>query len=185
MDADLRALIDSEKEEIKREQALAQIPFEKKEVAIVPEKKEEKPIVESLIEQSLGAAIQHRVMNDDKVQERLLDTADRVIDNAMNAEESKAELADKEAYFNNKKGACECWGYDEATTDKTFVKAMAFVHNIFTAIWIIIGSVTFAPIVFVAKKLQVIVKKTWIAVLIALLIYLIVILTPTLLSVLK
>lgn len=184
MNEDIRALIEQEKQAIQQEEALA-IPFEEKQVTIIPEKIEDKPIVERLIEQSIGEAIKHKVINDEKVQERLLDTADTLIDTAMSVEESKAELADKEAYFNNKKGACECWGYDEATTDKTFVKIMAFVHNIFTAIWIVIGSVTFAPIVFVAKKLQVIVKKTWVAVLIALLIYLIVILTPTLLSVLR
>lgn len=176
MDNEIQELIQAEKAK-----ELANIEFNKNVVQAKPTK----PLTSELIEQSLGQAIVHKVTTDDKVQERLLSTADKVIDNAMNEAESEAETADKKAYFYNKKGACECWGYDEDTTDKRFVKLMSIIHSIFTTVWIAIGAFTFAPIVFVAKKISVIVKKTWIAVVIAILIYLAIILIPTLIAVIK
>lgn len=176
MDNEIQELIQAEKAK-----ELAKIEFNKNVVQVKPTK----PITSELIEHSLGQAIKHKVITDDKVQERLLNTADKVIDNAMNEAESEAETADKKAYFNNKKGACECWGYDEDTTDKRFVKLMSIIHSIFTTVWIAIGAITFAPIVFVAKKISVIVKKTWIAAVIAILIYLAIILIPTLMAVIK
>lgn len=176
MDNEIQELIQAEKAK-----ELAKIEFNKNVVQVKPTK----PITSELIEHSLGQAIKHKVITDDKVQERLLNTADKVIDNAMNEAESEAETADKKAYFNNKKGACECWGYDEDTTDKRFVKLMSIIHSIFTTVWIAIGAITFAPIVFVAKKISVIVKKTWIAAVISILIYLAIILIPTLMAVIK
>lgn len=176
MDNEIQELIQAEKAK-----ELANVEFNKQ----VTPTKPTKPITSELIEHSLGQAIKHKVITDDKVQERLLNTADKVIDNAMNEAESEAETADKKAYFNNKKSACECWGYDEDTTDKRFVKLMSIIHSIFTTVWIAIGAITFAPVVFVAKKISVIVKKTWIAVVIAILIYLAIILIPTLIAVIK
>ena len=176
MDNEIQELIQAEKAK-----ELAKIEFNKNVVQVKPTK----PITSELIEHSLGQAIKHKVITDDKVQERLLNTADKVIDNAMNEAESEAETADKKAYFNNNKGACECWGYDEDTIDKRFVKLMSIIHSIFTTVWIAIGAITFAPIVFVAKKISVIVKKTWIATVIAILIYLAIILIPTLMAVIK
>lgn len=169
--------------ELEKEENLTPINFEKKQLSIA-EVQPKKDVAGALIDQALGVAITHKVKSDENIQGRLLNTADKVIDTAMNVAENEADTKDKEANFNNKKGACECWGYNETTTEKKFVNAMAFIHSIFTAIWIGIGAITFAPIVFVAKKIQVIVKKTWIAVFIAVLIYLAIILTPTLLAVL-
>ena len=55
---------------------------------------------------------------------------------------------------------------------------MGIWHNFITAIWIIIGMFTFAPITFVAKKLSVIIKTAWLAVLCAIIIYAAVALSP-------
>ncbi len=129
MDNEIQELIQAEKAK-----ELANIEFNK-------QVKPTKPITSELIEHSLGQAIKHKVITDDKIQERLLNTADKVIDNAMNEAESEAETADKKAYFNNKKSACECWGYDEDTTDKRFVKLMSIIHSIFTTVWIAIGAI--------------------------------------------
>lgn len=177
MTDETKALIEAEKGKAE----LSKLNFDKKEITETPNKS----IANELIDYSLGEAVKHKITNDDNVKGRLLNTADKVIDNAMNVAESEADTADKKAFFDNKKGACECWGYSESTTNKKFVKVMAFIFDIFTAIWIAIGAVTFAPIVFVAKKIQVIVKKTWVAVIFAILIYLAVILAPTLTAILK
>ena len=84
-------------------------------------------------------------------------------------------MEDKAAYFRNKKGACECFGYNEETTEKWAVKVMNFWHNIMTAIWLCLGFFTFAPITFIAKKMTVIFKKTWLAIVVSVIIYLIIV----------
>jgi hypothetical protein len=124
-----------------------------------------------LVEGAFNQAVVHKVKTDEKVQSQLLDSADKVIQNKVNAVKERAELEDKEAHFNNKKGACECFGYNEKSTEKWAVNIMSWWHNIMTAIWVIIGSVTFAPVTFVAKKIKVIFKATWLCVVLALLIY--------------
>lgn len=125
-----------------------------------------------LVESAFNQAVVHRVATDEDVKNELLDSAGKVIKNKTNAIKERAEQEEKEAYFNNRKGACDCFGYDEATTEKWAVNFMNFWHNIMTAIWILAGCFTFAPITFVAKKIKVIFKKTWVAVTLAMIIYL-------------
>lgn len=155
------------------------------------ERKAEMPMVvdgkdkaTQLVEGAFSEAIINRVRTNEDVQEELLDSADTVIHNKLNAIKARADQEDKETHFNNKKGACECFGYNESTTEKWAVNLMNFWHNVMTAIWIVIGFVTFAPITFIAKKIKVIFKQAWVAVLLALLIYLGVILIPLLLGIL-
>ena len=136
-----------------------------------------------LVEDAFSAAIINRVQTNENVQEELLDSADTVITNKLNAIKAKADQEDKETHFNNKKGACECFGYNEATTEKWAVNLMNFWHNVMTAVWLVVGFFTFAPVTFVAKKLAVIFKKAWVAVLLAVIIYLAVVLTPVLTSI--
>ena len=128
-----------------------------------------------LVEEAFNQAVIHRVTTDESVQEELLDSAEKVIRNKTNAIRERADQEDKAAYFNNKKGACECFGYDEETTEKWAVTMMNFWHNIATAIWIVIGFFTFAPITFVAKKIVVIFKKSWIAIIVSILLYLLIV----------
>ena len=137
-----------------------------------------------LVESAFSQAIVNRVVENESVQQELLESADTVIQNKLNTIKAKADQEDKEANFNNKKGACECFGYNEATTEKWAVNVMNFWHNIMTAIWLFIGFFTFAPITFIAKKIGVIFKKAWVAILLAIIIYLIVVLTPILTSLL-
>ena len=152
-------LIDIENEIQKRK-----VEFEK------PQKQAQDTAVE-LVESAFNQAVVHKVANDESVQQELLDSASKVIHNKMNAVKARADKEDKETHFNNKKGACECFGYNETTTDKWAVNVMSFWHNIMTAIWICIGCFTFAPITFVAKKIKVIFKATWLCIVLALLIY--------------
>lgn len=133
-----------------------------------------------LVESAFGQAIVARVNENQDIQEELLNSADTVVRNKLNAIKSRADAEDKEAHFNNKKGACECFGYNETTTEKWAVNTMNVWHNIMTAIWLFIGFFTFAPVTFIAKKIAVIFKKAWLAVLLAVIIYLAVILVPLL-----
>lgn len=128
-----------------------------------------------LVTTAFNQAVVHMVATDENVQKTLLDSADKVIKNKTDAIRERAELEDKTAHFNNKKGACECFGYSEESTEKWAVNVMSFWYNIATAIWIFAGFFTFAPITFVAKKITVIFKKAWIAITVSILLYLLVV----------
>lgn len=138
-----------------------------------------------LVEQAFGQAIAAQVTGNAGVQEELLASAERVIQGKVNAIRARVDTEDKEAHFNNRKNACECFGYNESTTEKWAVNLMNAWHNIMTAIWVFIGFFTFAPITFVAKKITVIFKKTWVAILLSIVIYAAVVTVPILLGFLK
>lgn len=131
-----------------------------------------------MVEQAFNIAVVETVRNDKTVQSELLEGAEKIIHNKTSEIKARAEMEEKEAHFNNKKGACECFGYNETTTEKWAVSIMGFWHNIITAIWIVLGMFTFAPITFVAKKISVIIKNTWLAVIVAIVIYAIFALSP-------
>lgn len=135
-----------------------------------------------LVDSAFNQAVIHTVQTDESVQTDLLGSAEKVIKNKTSAIRERAEKEEKEAYFNTRKGACDCFGYNEATTPKWAVKVMNAWHSVMTAIWLCIGFFTFAPITFVAKKITVIFKKTWIAILLSIIIYLVVIAGIPLLS---
>lgn len=151
---------------------------------IAPPAENGKDKATELIDSAFQQAVINRVATDEGVQQELLDSAGTVIGNKLNAIKARADQEDKETHFNNKKGACECFGYNETTTEKWAVNLMNIWHNIMTAIWIGIGFFTFAPVTFVAKKIVVIFKKSWLAVLIAILSYLAVVLIPLLVGLL-
>lgn len=175
MDEDLEMI----EKEIAERKALQAV--EEKQIQFKPEpQKQEKDKATQLVESAFNQAIINRVAENEDVQNELLESADKVIDNKLNAIKSRAEQEDKETHFNNKKGACDCFGYDEPTTEKWAVNTMNIWHNVMTAIWLFIGFFTFAPITFIAKKIGVIFKKAWIAVVLAIVIYLAVILIPLL-----
>lgn len=150
------------------------INFDRKPESVAVTEEKPQDTATELVESAFNQAIVHKVTNDETLQNEMLDIAGDVIKNKTNAIKERADQEDKEAYFNNRKGACDCFGYDESTTEKWAVKVMNFWHNIMTAIWIFIGSFTFAPVAFVTKKLVVIFKKTWIAATIAIIIYLLI-----------
>lgn len=131
-----------------------------------------------MVEHAFTQAVVATVKNDEKVQSEIIHNAEKVIHNKTSEIKARAEREAKEAHFNNKKSACECFGYNETTTEKWAVSLMGIWHNIVTALWIVIGMFTFAPIIFVAKKLNVIIKTAWIAVLLAILIYIVIVLSP-------
>jgi hypothetical protein len=137
-----------------------------------------------LVENAFNQAVMYQATTNENVQKDLLDSAEKVVTNKLGTIKSKAEQEDKESYFNNNKDAVACWGYSEKTVNKKFVKIMAFIFDIFTAIWITIGTFTFAPITYVAQKIKNIAKRTWVAFLLAIIIYLAIVGVPILTSVL-
>lgn len=151
---------------------------------------EKKAIIEeedklSLLDKGVDAAIVHKITNDDDVKSRLLDTANDIINNKLDEKQNDSERDKKRAALENNKDACDLYGIDEKTVPIWVVKAAKIVQDFWYIVWIIIGFVTTAPVVFLSKKLSVVFKRTWVAVLLAIIIYLAVVLTPLIINIIK
>lgn len=181
MNDELSALIEQEKNAIKNEEKIS-IDFSKKDEN-VPEEKNSDNL--QLVDQGIDAAIFHKIKNDENVKTRMLDTADKIIDNKLVEKENDAERTKKESVLKNNKDACDLYGIDEKTVPTWVVKIANIAQNFWYIVWLIIGFITTAPIVFLSKKIAVVFKRTWIAVLLAIVIYLAVIFVPILINYLK
>lgn len=155
---------------------------QKQEVANVQKPQDE---AGDLVQNVFNQAVVTKVTEDQELQGEILDTAKKYTKTKMDIVKNKVDKEDKEAYFDNNAAACDCFGYNEKTTEKWAVKWMKGWHNVMNGIWIIIGFFTYAPITFIAKKITVIFKKTWLAVLLAILLYLGLTLSPLWLNLLQ
>lgn len=162
------------------EELFAMIEREKNEI-----KKEEQRSSSDLVKSGIDTAVVHKIRNDEDVQSRLLKTADTIIDTKISKEQNDAEKEEKISVFQNNKDACDLYGINEETVPKWVVGIASKVQNFWYAIWLIVGFFTTAPIVFLSKKIKVIFKRTWISVIFALVIYLAVIFLPVLINLIK
>ena len=149
--------------------------------------KQEKPQSKTgeMIQDVFNAAVVQTVAHDEGIKEEIVDSAKNAIHNKTKAIKDQMEAEAKEAHFINNKSACECFGFTETSTEKWAVSMMKVWHRIMTAIWIIIGFVTYAPVSFIAQKIGVIIKRTWLAVLVAGIIYILIALSPLWFSLIK
>lgn len=135
--------------------------------------------VGDLVGQVLQAGIVHKVQTDDVVKEKILETADTVIGTHLNVAKSKADTEEKKAYFEANEAACSYFGYDEKTTNKSHINLMRGWSWFFNTLYILtIGFFLVAPITFFVHKLRVVIKHNWIVLLLAVLIYALIVLTP-------
>lgn len=116
---------------------------------------------------------------------QLLDTANDIINNKLDEKQNDSERDKKRAALENNKDACDLYGIDEKTVPIWVVKAAKIVQDFWYIIWIIIGFATTAPVVFLSKKLAVVFKRTWVAVLLAIIIYLAIVLVPLIINMIK
>ena len=136
-----------------------------------------------LVKDALNAGIVHTVKNNDDVQGRILKTADIVIDSQLNVAESEALKEDKKSFFELNRDACSYFGYDEKTTGKSHVKLMSWWAWFFNTLYICtIGFFIVAPISFFFHKVSVVIKKQWLVLVLAIGIYVLIILTPFIIS---
>ena len=165
-------------EEIRKSQNIFNQPKENLEV-VKKDKKDE--LVDSMFEQ----AVVHEVTNNEELKGKVLETAKDFVNTKADIIRTNVNTEQKEANFNNKKDACESYGFNEKTTPIWATNMMTFGYNIMLAIWLFIGSFTFMPVIFIAKKIAVGLKRTWIAVIFAILLYLGVTFVPILLAFLR
>lgn len=132
----------------------------------------------AMIKKGVEAAVVHKVQTDENVQKAFLDTADKVVDTNLSTIVNNVEADEKAAMLKNNKDACDLYGIDEKTVPKWVVKCAKKVQDFWYAIWLIVGFFTTVPIVFLGKKIKVVLKKTWVSMLFAVLIYVAIAMIP-------
>lgn len=176
-------------DEQRLEQIKQEIVAKKQEMSIFDSPKEQQPKVEDkkgqLVENMFEQAVVHEVANNEELKSSVLDTAKVYTETKMQVIKTNVDTEHKEANFNNRRDACASYGFNEKTTPIWATKVMTLGYNIMLAIWLFIGTFTFMPVIFIAKKMAVGLKHTWLAVIFALIIYLGVTFVPILIGLLN
>ena len=80
--------------------------------------------------------------------------------------ESEEKVEEKEQeieYFESKEdfgtNALSCFGWKEDKTDKWLIKCAHIWYGAMSFFWFLFGAITFAPIIFISKKVKVIFKN--------------------------
>jgi hypothetical protein len=137
--------------------------------------------VNEVVTEIFSQAVVHTVREDDEIRQHLLNTAKQVVADKTNTIADMAETESKAYNFEKHLDACTYFGYDEKTTSKFHVKVMSVWAFILNTIYIFtVGLFIVSPLSFIARKLKVVIKHTWLVVVLALLIYLVVLAIPTL-----
>ena len=119
-----------EREE-KASQAVNIFEKRKQEIATVEPPKDEK---NELIEGMFKDGIKYQVANNEDLQNKVLETAKTYTETKMQVIQTTVDTEHKEAVFNNKKDACESYGFNEKTTPIWATKFMAIGYSIMLAI---------------------------------------------------
>ena len=138
-----------------------------------------------LVENMFNQAVVHEVANNAELNKKVLTTAKKFTETKMQTIGTDVDTEHKAAVFNNNKDACECYGCNETTTPTWAVNFMKVGYNSMLGIYLFVAAFTIMPVLFLGKKIQVAVKKTWIAILLAFLIYAAVVFTPIITALVK
>lgn len=133
---------------------------------------------EQMVEAAHTSATAVLIADSDEVKAEIMKGAEQVVHNKTKAIQNRAELEAKKALFNNNRSACGCFGFEEDTTESWAVNYMKIWNRVFTLLWLVVGSFTFAPVLFISSKMGAIVKRAWIAVTLSILIYVLILASP-------
>lgn len=162
------------------------IDFQKDDLAPVEQKTEAEVASANagkMVNKLFDQAIVHVIQTDEATRDEVVGTAKQAIKNKSEALKSQTDREAKASYFSSHEDACNIFGYEEKTTSKFHVKLMAFWVGLLNTIYIAtIGFFLVAPITFLCKKLKVVIKQTWLAFIVAFIIYLLIVLTPVLIN---
>lgn len=173
--AELEKKLEEKKSELIKTEP--QSVFEKREINRQSNDKKDE-----LLDTMFTDGIKYQVANNEDLQNTVLETAKTFTETRMQVIKTNVDTEHKEAVFNNKKDACESYGFNEKTTPIWATKFMSAGYSVMLAIWLFVGTFTFMPIIFIAKKLSVGLKRTWLAVLFAIVLYLGVTFVPLLMA---
>lgn len=177
-------------EDLKQELAELKQEIEKKNAVVIENpletpKNETNTKVDDLVGDLINTATLSAIQNDNETKNKIIETAKTIVNTKVDTVSLQAKTENEKANFDNKKEACACFGFadKEDSLPRKAVNAMNVIHNIWLAIWIAICSFTWCPIMFISKRFHNAIKKTWITILLGIIIYLFVVAgVPTLIT---
>lgn len=140
---------------------------------------------QELIDNMFNSAVGHQVATNEDLKQTVLDTAKTYTETKMQVIKTDVDTDYKKAVYNNNIAACESYGLAEDTTPTWAIRIMNVGYSIMLAIYIFFASFTVMPIIFLCKKISVGLKKTWVAAVFAVLIYLLVVFVPIIIGVIS
>lgn len=138
---------------------------------------------DEIVDKVFGEAIVHTVSTDDKVQEEIITGAKKALHNKTERIKSETEREAKEAHFDNNSDACECFAFKaEKKLPLWAVNIMKVIYDVMLIIWIVLCTFTIAPVIFILQRVKNVIKTTWLAILVAVVVYICVIASPFIIS---
>lgn len=151
-------------------------PFEKHEV-VEKEKFDSPPerdIPKEMVSEVHVKGMETIIREDDKVKKKILDQAERTIDDKIEELKQKSNKQTQDAVYNANSEACRNYGISESVP--TWQQKMMRVGSSF---WFIIywvfASFTIAPVMVFFRGIQTFIKYTWLVIVIAIFCYIIII----------
>lgn len=121
------------------------------------------------------------------MQDKILDTAKDCVEKEIDKIKTDTNTRNTASKFDSAADACACYCFDkkEKTTPIWAVWYMKGGYNLVLLIYLIFATFTVLPITFLFKKIQVGIKMTWLAILLAVMIYLCFTFGPILVTLLR
>lgn len=140
---------------------------------------------EQILEEVHKAAIVAEVQNNDETKEKIMAQAQKTIDQSIQELDNKNNLKVQQAMYDANKEACRCYGIED-TVPTWEVRMMKVGHGVWFVIYFIFATLTFCPINVFVKGIKSFIKNAWLAVLVGVICYLVIVLgIPLILSYLK
>ena len=127
---------------------------------------------EEIISDLHKAAILNQVKNDEDTNAKFIQQAKKTVDNELNTINEENKNKRQQATYNSNKEACRCYGIADAVP-LWQVNLMKVGHSIWFVLYWIFATVTICPINVFMTGINAFIKKSWVSLIIALLIYLI------------
>lgn len=145
------------------------------------------PTIGDLVGDAFNSAAVATIKNDEALQDKILGTAKDCVEKEIDKIKTETSTRTTAAKFDSAADACSCYCFSkkEKTTPIWAVWYMKGGYNLVLFIYLIFATFTVLPITFLFKKIQVGIKMTWLAILLAVVIYLCFTFGPILVTLLR
>lgn len=126
---------------------------------------------QAIIEEIHKAAILHQVRNDEETNQKFIEQAKKTVANELDTIDQDNISRRQKATYNANAEACKCYGIEDAVP-LWQIRLMRAGHAVWFVIYWIFASVTICPVNVFVTGINAFIKRTWLSVLIAIIIYL-------------
>ena len=144
-------------------------PAKTEDIFLAP--KEHKSESADIVDKLHDTAVVSLAKNDEETNKRILEQAKSSIDNKLSTIEQDNATALQKSTYNANSEACQSYGIDNEVPVWQ-IKLMKAGHAFWFVIYFIIASVTICPVKVFFKGINSFIKSTWLAVAVAIIVYL-------------